>query len=203
MWPGAPLADAVAMTEEKVIDLIQAFYPQNHQLDSKEAHKFKGSKHWLDAFPPDSGFSFRYYTVTHEVLLDKIGWPDGLTDELLESFIPFLIGLSLDIVPLPVPVAASSSAGNVEEIEEETRGEKMRSPVQRSVLSLLHLSPLPNEENTVVVVPQEHATIVGVPRVDVTLLVSLVPVISTAVLVRLRQSEVRMTMMKLRRQTTD
>ena len=48
------------------------------------------------------------------------------------------------------------------------------------------------------VVHQELAANVDVPRIDVTLLISIVPAISTAVLVRVRQSEVRVTMMKIR-----
>ena len=115
LWPGAPLADAVAMTDENVIDLLQAFYPQNHQPKSKNSHTFKGSQQWLDAFPPENGFSFRYFTVTHETLLDKIGWPEGLTDELCVSFTPFLIGLSLDIVASAS--SATSSVGDVAEVE--------------------------------------------------------------------------------------
>ena len=132
LWHRAPLADAVAMTDEKVIDLIQAYYPQNHQPDSKMSHKFEGSKQWLDAFP-GSGYSFRYYTVTHENLLEKIGWPQGLTDELCESFTPFLIGLSLDIVALPASAAGSSSAGAIAEVEEEKEEKEEKSAIKKGL----------------------------------------------------------------------
>ena len=158
----------------------------NREPGSKKSHSFAGFDQWQNEFP---GYSFRYFTVTHESLLEIIGWPDGLTDELFESFTPFLIGLSLDIVPLPAPVAASSSAG--EDRREKRR--KMKRPLprnyQRNVLLLPHLSLLRSEEDIVVVVPQERVTSVDVPKVDVTLLVSLVPVISTALFVRVRRCE--------------
>ena len=118
LWPGAPLADAVAMTHEKVVDLIQAFYPLNHQQGSKKSHDFEGFNQWQDEFPLYSGYSFRYYTVTHESLLEIIGWPQGFPDDS-PIITPYLIGLSLDIVPLPAPSATSAAAGDVAKIEEE------------------------------------------------------------------------------------
>ena len=189
------------MTDEKVIDLIQAFYPLNHQQGSKKSHNFEGFNQWQDEFPL-IGYSFRYFTVTHESLLEIIGWPEGLTDDF-PNYLPLfssdsvstscLFLLHLPLLLLLVMLRRSKKK------KRSKRKRLLQINCQRSVLFLLlHLSLLPNEENIVVVVPQELATNVDVPRVDVTLLVSLVPVISTAVLVRVRQSEVRMTMMKIR-----
>ena len=82
----------------------------------------------------------------------------------------------------------------------KNKRKKRKSPLQRSrqrsVLFLLHLSLLPNEENIVVDVPQEHATSAGVPKVDATLLVSLVPVISKTGLALVQLTEVRMMTIK-------
>jgi hypothetical protein len=116
LWPDAPLADAIAMTATNVIDLFQAFCPQNHDRERKKSHTFAGFGQWQNAFP---GYSFRYFTVTHELLLDQIGWPNGLNSKLCESFTPYLIGLKLDIAPISASSASSSAAGDAAEFEEE------------------------------------------------------------------------------------
>jgi hypothetical protein len=123
----------------KVIDLIQAFYPLSRE--QKRSHKFRGFDDWMKAFPD---CSFRYFTVTHYNFLRIIGWPDGLTAKLQESFTPFLIGITLDDVPAPTPSTASA-AGDVqeektgkEEVKQEEEKEEKSTPEQARKKRRIH-----------------------------------------------------------------
>ena len=63
-----------------------------------------------------------------------IGWPEGLTDEALKSFTPFLIGLILDIVALPAPSAGYAAAAAAAEKIEEEKDEKKEKYRSREVV---------------------------------------------------------------------
>ena len=144
LWPGAPLADAVAVSESnpQVIDLIQAFYPLSRE--QKRSHEFRGFDDWMKAFPD---CSFRYFTVTYYNFLRIIGWPDGLTEQLQESFTPFLIGITLDKVPAPTPSTASAAGAveeeeiDEEEVEEEEEKEEKSTPEKSRKKRRTHCCP--------------------------------------------------------------
>lgn len=125
LWPGAPLADAVGIFDDKsnVLYLFQCYLP-NSSAHSTRYHSFRGYEVWATKFPH---FTFQYCLVSLSSEIEKIGWPRDLTEvqqRFPDRFLnPYLLGLSLDASPpsspdgsgVSVAAAVSASPAQVDE----------------------------------------------------------------------------------------